>query len=142
MANFISIVPGFAVAGQLTRDDFAAAAEAGFKAILNNRPDGEAPGQLPSAEAATEAQKAGLAYHAIPVDGAPTPAAVEATIEALASGGPVLAYCRTGRRSAALWALAQAKTRARSPEEIVRLAAAAGYDLSGLRQALEALGRT
>ena len=46
MANFVSIVPDFAVAGQLTREDFAAAAEAGFKAIINNRPDGEAPGQF------------------------------------------------------------------------------------------------
>ena len=40
---------------------------------------------------------------------------------------PVLVYCRSGMRSATLWALSQAGTL--PVEEIVEAAAVAGYDL-------------
>jgi uncharacterized protein (TIGR01244 family) len=139
MADFISVAPGFAVAGQLAAKDFPRAAAAGFRAVVNNRPDGEAPGQLPGAEAEQAARAAGLAYWAVPVTGATLAQGVEAERQALAAApGPVLAYCRSGSRSIALWALAEARAGKRGADELIRLAQAAGYDLSRLRPALEA----
>ncbi|MDX2275989.1 MAG: TIGR01244 family sulfur transferase [Hyphomonadaceae bacterium] len=141
MSAFRSVTPDFAVAPQLALEDFAAAAAAGFKTVINNRPDGEAPGQPSSAEAEAAAKAAGLAYHHIPVQGGPAPAAVEQMAAALEAtrGTPVLAYCRSGMRSITTWGLAQAVAGARTPDEIVALAAEAGYDLSGARGALQRL---
>ncbi len=54
--------------------------------------------------------------------------------------GPVLAYCRTGTRSATLWSLSQAKTRA--PANILSVAKAAGYDMAGVVQRIVNGGKT
>ena len=53
--------------------------------------------------------------------------------------GPHLAYCRSGTRSITLWAMARAKAGA-DPDALVKAAADAGYDLSGARATLAALG--
>jgi uncharacterized protein (TIGR01244 family) len=99
--------------------------------VINNRPDGEEPGQPSSAQMQAAAQEAGLAYLHAPVRGAPTREQVEAVDAALANG-PTLAFCRSGTRSIMTWALAEALSGRRPREEIVRLCAAAGYDMSGL----------
>jgi uncharacterized protein (TIGR01244 family) len=44
--------------------------------------------------------------------------------------GPVLAFCRSGTRSIVIWSLGQAQSGARPRDELVRLGAEAGYDLS------------
>ena len=60
-------------------------------------------------------------------------------VEALDSAeGPVLAYCRSGTRSTLLWALARAKA-GDNPAVIASRAAAAGYDVSSIRQLIEML---
>lgn len=120
------------VSPQLAPADLAGLRAAGFTTIINNRPDGEAPDQPNSAEMATAAAAAGLAYHYIPLgrDGV-SPEMVAETADAIAaSAGPVLAFCRSGTRSTTLWALSQA---GRLPaDEIVAEAAGAGYDVSHL----------
>ncbi|SFZ85637.1 TIGR01244 family protein [Devosia enhydra] len=120
------------VSPQITPADIPAIKAAGFVAIVNNRPDAEAPDQ-PSGDTMREAaEAAGLAYHFIPLgrDGV-TPDMVEATRSVLeGSSGPVLCYCRSGTRSTTLWALAQAGNR--PAEEIISAAANAGYDISHL----------
>jgi uncharacterized protein (TIGR01244 family) len=143
MTEFRSVTPDFAVAPQLAVADFAAAAAAGFKAIINNRPDGEAPGQLSSVDAQKAAEAAGLAYHHIPVQGGPSPAVVAEMAAALEASrsGPVLAYCRSGTRSVTAWAMAQAVAGAHSPDELVALAGDAGYDLGGARGVLQHLSQ-
>ena len=45
-----------------------------------------------------------------------------------AAEGPVLAFCRSGTRSTFLWALARTR-QGEEAEELMRNAAAAGYDL-------------
>ena len=52
--------------------------------------------------------------------------------------GPVLAYCRSGTRSTNLWALARARA-GDDPAALCASAAAAGYDLSGIRATLDML---
>ena len=140
MTDFRQVTPDFAVAPQLTREDIAAAAAAGFKTLVNNRPDGEQPGQLTAAEAKAAAEAAGLSYRAIPFAGSPPPAVV-AEMEALFAEAetPILAYCRSGTRSITAWALAQALAGTRTPDDIIALAAQAGYDLAGARGALQSL---
>ncbi|WP_425089142.1 TIGR01244 family sulfur transferase [Stappia sp.] len=124
------------VAHQIEPEDVAAIRDAGFVAIVNNRPDNEAPDQPSGAEIEAAARAAGLAYAALPVgrDGI-GPDLVDGFRTVLdGAGGPVFAFCRTGTRSINLWALSQAG--ARDADELVRLAADAGYDLSGLRPVL------
>lgn len=120
------------VAGQIALADVAAIKAAGFAAIVNNRPDGEAPDQPQGEEIRKEAEKQGLAYHFIPVgrDGV-SPAMLEATRAVLdGAKGPVLCYCRSGTRSTTLWALSQAGEL--PADEIIEAAAGAGYDISHL----------
>jgi uncharacterized protein (TIGR01244 family) len=138
MTKIVFITPHFAVAPQLSVEDFATIAEAGFKAVINNRPEGEEDGQLPSDAAAAYARSAGLDYRHIPAGkldlfSAPVVDATEAAIQA--AGGPVLAYCKSGIRSAIIWAAASA--RSLSVSEVLALLAKAGFDLDFLEDELE-----
>lgn len=131
MPDIRSVTTDFAVAPQIGEADIAAIAAVGFKTLINNRPDGEVPGQMTDAAAEAAAHAAGMAYVSIPFVGAPHAVQVEETVKALEGNpGPVLAFCRSGTRSITVWALAQAVSGALAPEEIVAAAAEAGYDLS------------
>lgn len=133
MANFKRITDDVSVAPQISIPDVAEAARAGFTVIINNRPDGEEPGQPTSAQIEAAARDAGLAYAHVPVRGAPGPAEVEAVREIIdAADGPILAFCRSGTRSIVTWSIGEAQSGARPRGEIVELGRAAGYDLSGV----------
>ena len=140
--KFIAVTDEFFVSPQLTTDDIAAAASAGFNLIINNRPDGEALGQPKSEDLETAAQKAGIAYAHIPVGGAGiTPDHLEAHLKTRENHpGKVLTFCRTGMRSIFLGAYSAAKAGV-SVDEIVAKAEAAGYDVSAHRPTLEALAK-
>ncbi|WP_262054516.1 TIGR01244 family sulfur transferase, partial [Burkholderia thailandensis] len=120
------------VSPQLAAADLPAIAQAGFRAIVCNRPDGEGPDQPTVAEIDAAAKPFGIAVHYLPVDsGKVTDSQGEqfgALLGTLAS--PVLAYCRTGMRSATLWGLSQAGLRPLN--DIVATGRAAGYDLAAL----------
>jgi len=129
MTDFRTVTDRFSVSPQISTADVAAAAAQGFSLIINNRPDGEAPGQPTSAEMEAAVRAAGLDYLYAPVVGRPGPAQVEAVHEAVAAAkGKVLAYCRSGTRSICTWAIGEAGSVDRG--ELLRLGAAAGYDLS------------
>ena len=128
------------VAPQIAVEQVAEIAAAGFKTIVNNRPDDEDAGQ-PSGDAIrTAAEAAGLNYVAIPVTHAGfSHPQIDAMTQALVDAeGPVLAYCRSGTRSCNLWALAAAKA-GRNPNLLLAQAEDAGYDLRGIRPMLDAL---
>lgn len=140
MSRFIQVTPDFAVSPQVVAEDFAAAKEAGFAQVVNNRPDGEDAAQLSAVAAEAAAHAAGLAYTAIPISGMPGESQVEAMAAVLdAQTGPILAYCRSGTRSITVWALAQAYRRAAPAEELIAAASRAGYDLSPLAPVLRRL---
>lgn len=128
------------VAPQIAPEDVAAIAAAGFRGIVNNRPEGEELSQPTGDAVRAAAEAAGLSYAAIPVTHAGFSATqVEAMAKALEdAGGPVLAYCRSGTRSCNLWALAEA-SRGGDPDALTAKAAGAGYDISGIRPLLDAL---
>ena len=103
---FRSLTPSLAVAPQLTPESMTEAARLGFKSVINNRPDFEAgPEQPTSAQIEAAAEAAGLAYAHLPV--APSyqsPEEIAAFAELLQElPGPVLAFCRSGTRSARLF---------------------------------------
>lgn len=128
------------VSGQVTPADMEAIKAAGFVAVINNRPDGEAPDQPAGAEIEAAARAAGLAYHAIPMgrEGV-SPDMVDQTRAVLeGSDGPVFAFCRSGTRSTTLWALSQAGRI--EPDAILSQASHAGYDLSHLAAHLDKPG--
>jgi sulfide:quinone oxidoreductase len=131
------ISPFFTASPQLSAADVGAAASLGFKAIINNRPDGEGDDQPRSEEIEAAAKAQGLDYRHIPVVGGQISdadiAAFQAALEQMT--GPVLAFCRTGTRSTTLWALSEA--RHMSADALINAAGDAGYDLSGLRARLE-----
>lgn len=126
------------VASQLTIDEIPRAAEAGFRAIIINRPDGETDDQPASADVIEAARHHGLETSLIPVTSGDIDdddvAAFAAAVYDLPK--PILAYCRTGTRSAMLWALSQAGHR--PTDAIIARAAEAGYDLESLRPRLDA----
>jgi uncharacterized protein (TIGR01244 family) len=133
----IPLDPGTFVAGQIRPDDMAEIAARGITLIVNNRPDFEEPGQPLAAEIAAAAQAAGLAYRDLPIAGGIAPAQAEALAEALeAAGGKTLLFCRSGTRSTYLWALARAR-RGADAATLIGQAAAAGYDLTALRDRLK-----
>ena len=133
MADFRRVTVDFAVAPQIALADVAQAKAEGFVALINNRPDGEAPGQPTSAEMERAAREAGLDYVFIPVVGRPTPEQAQAQVQAAeAAAGPVLAFCRSGNRSISAWAIGQALAGKRPRRELVELGVEAGYDLSGV----------
>jgi len=139
MSDFIRVTPDFAVTAQMTAEDIARAAEEGFATLICNRPDSEGP-PITSTNAAAAAAKAKIDFYVLPYSGPPPAQLVEATAALLAdSDKPILAYCRSGTRSITIWAHAQAKNRAMTPDAIIAAAAAAGYDLSAQRSALERL---
>ncbi len=138
MATIIELETGFAVAPQLVAEDFAEIAAAGFKAVVNNRPDGEEDGQLAAADAGEHAARHGLAYHHLPFHGfdISDEDMVDAFI-ALAEKleGPVLYYCRTGTRCTLLWA--QYAVSRLGLDGVSEIASRAGYDVSVVMDELE-----
>lgn len=98
------------VAPQLTPEAMAEAAQAGFRSVVNNRPDFEhGPGQPTSAEIEAAARAAGLEYRHLPVAGGyQSQEEVAQCAQLLAElPRPLLMFCRSGARSTRLFMLAQ-----------------------------------
>ncbi len=110
-ANLRPVSPDVCVAGQLTPEAMAEAAAAGFKSVINNRPDFEhGPNQPTAAAVGAAAQAAGLQYRHLPVDGGyQSPEEIAAFARLLAElPRPILAFCRSGARSTRLFTSASA----------------------------------
>lgn len=111
---FESLNAEFAVAPQLEPDQMAAVAAAGFRSVINNRPDLEGGASQPASDSiAQAAAAAGLEYAYLPV----IPSDLkQADVDAMAAliarlPTPVLAFCRSGARAAKLYQLAGGRTR-------------------------------
>ena len=131
-----------AVTGQVQAEDIAAIARAGYRAIVCNRPDGEAADQPLFAELERVAGEHGLQARYLPAE------TRQMSDEQARQFGrllaelpkPVLAFCRTGMRSVTMWALSEAGTR--PLPELLERAAAAGYNLAGVVRRVAAAGPT
>jgi len=108
--HFTWLTPEFATAPQITTEDVSAAAAAGFRSVVNNRPDFEGgPGQPTSQQIEQAAAAAGLAYAFLPVQSAyQSPAEIARMHELLGElPKPVLGFCRSGTRTANLFRAAR-----------------------------------
>lgn len=134
-----NLTPFLAVSGQITQGDIGTLAMRGYHTIINNRPDEEGEEQPSSDELERAARRHGLDYRHIPV--VPGQLTDEKVAEFAAAmnevKAPVLAFCRTGNRSASLWALNEAHHL--DPDAILKTTQQAGYDLHGLRARLDAV---
>jgi uncharacterized protein (TIGR01244 family) len=139
--QLVSLAPGLSVTGRLDRPDIEALAQAGVRTIINNRPDGEDPGQLQAAEARHLAEALGIAYHHIPITAATLSRGdVDAFGATLRDApAPVVAHCRSGTRSTLLWALSQMREGA-EPLRLVAEAARLGIDIASLPALAARLG--
>lgn len=126
------------VAPQVSPGDMRSLAALGFKAIISNRPDREGADQPLFAEIASAAQKLGLGAKYVPVTSGNISDSDVVAFKAAIAGlpKPVLAYCKTGTRSATLWSLAEAGQRPIA--DILARTKNAGFDVSGLANRIEA----
>ncbi|NIL93292.1 MAG: TIGR01244 family phosphatase [Woeseiaceae bacterium] len=105
----LELAPQVYVSGQLYEHDIRLAAKQGVRTIMNNRPDGEAPGQPLSADLGRIAEELGMNYVYHPVD----PRSItqqDVEVYAKACDGlerPLLIFCRSGARSTKIWELAE-----------------------------------
>ncbi|WP_084861365.1 bifunctional protein tyrosine phosphatase family protein/NAD(P)/FAD-dependent oxidoreductase [Salibaculum halophilum] len=140
--QFNTITEAVTASPQVCPDDLTAIREAGYRAVICNRPDGEAADQPTFEEIEAAANKAGLEARYLPIVAGKVSdedaSAFEAALTELP--GPVLAYCRTGTRSATLWSLASANRL--DPSEILSRTKAAGYDMAGVVRRIVNGGKT
>lgn len=139
MQKLLHIAADIAVTGELSADDVAEAARLGFRSIVNNRVDGEDEAQLAGQTEAAVAWRHGLWYRHVPASKLElfTDPVVQGMADAIADlPRPILLHCKSGMRSAIVWAAAEA--RRRPVDDVLAALAAAGYDLDFLRDELDA----
>jgi len=126
--KIVKLTENVAVSGQITADNVAEIAAAGYKVLINNRPDGEEGGQPASTDIAAAAVAAGLEYHHMPITATSFPGPDFDRMSDLLDDDdrPVLAFCRTGTRCTNLWV---ASRDAASREQARLHALQLGYDL-------------
>lgn len=130
------------IAAQPAQADIDRLRSVGIVGIINNRPSGEEPGQPDVAKSRAAAEALGLGYWHIPVvPGRIAMEHVRAFQAALASAkGPVLAHCKSGTRSASLYAIGEVLDGRMSRDEVVPFGLTLGLDLSGAARWLDAAG--
>ena len=135
--NLKPLSPDFSVTPQIEAADIAELAVRGFKSIIGNRPEGEAPDQPSWPSLVAQAERHGMSARQIPVvPGQIGPDDVRRFAEALRDlPTPIAAFCRTGTRSAMLWALTNPDKL--SVNERIATAAVQGYDLEPMRERME-----
>ena len=131
------------VSPQIMPEDVAELAKQGFKSLICNRPDGEGADQPVFAEIQKAAKKHKLEVRYLPVVSGRVQdedaAAFGKALDELPK--PVMAYCRTGTRSATLWALDQG-ARGVSLSGVLSATKSAGYDMSGVVRRILNGGKT
>jgi sulfide:quinone oxidoreductase len=136
------ITESLSVSPQICANDLREVAARGYRSVICNRPDGEAADQPTFEEIEAAAAAARLEIRYLPIvagkvrddDAADFGAAMDELPK------PILAYCRTGTRSATLWSLSQAGKLPTA--DILTRTRAAGYDMAGVVRRIVNGGRT
>jgi sulfide:quinone oxidoreductase len=105
-----TITPTLSVSPQILPQQVASLAKSGFKSIICNLPDGEGgSGQPGFDQIAAAAKAAGMQSAYLPiVPGQAGPAEAAAFRDLLTRlPTPIIAFCRSGNRSASLWTMSQ-----------------------------------
>jgi uncharacterized protein (TIGR01244 family) len=126
------------VSGQIRPEEIVGlAARHNVTMLINNRPDSEEPDQPRASAIEAAAEAAGISYRHVPILRGIGPADVAAMQAALreAGDGQVLAFCRTGNRSALTWALA-ARGEGQPREAIEHKVEVAGFNVAPIAHLL------
>ncbi len=124
------------VTGQLLPAQMQALAEQGVMGFINNRPNMEAPLQPLTEELEATAQSVGVDYFYIPMSGGLQPGTIEASITAFNTmPRPIVAFCASGMRSAALWAFAHVDKL--GVDGVMEALETTGFNLEQIRLPLE-----
>jgi sulfide:quinone oxidoreductase len=137
-----SLTPHLSISPQILASEIQAVAEAGFKAIVCNRPDGEGPDQPSFKEIEAAAIQFGLQAQYLPAETGKVRDEDGKAFGQLLNTlpGPVLAYCRSGMRSTTMWALSQAGV---TPlPQILEASKQVGFDMKPLVQRIANGGKT
>ena len=130
------LTPNVAALSQPSAEEIGELADRGYRSIIGNRPEREAPDQPAWTELEAAARVRGMEAVHIPVVASNIgEAEVRAFREALERlPKPIAAFCRTGTRSTLLWALANETSL--TADERIQIAAKEGYDLEPFRALL------
>ena len=126
--KIVKLTDSIAVSAQITPANVADIAAAGYKVLVNNRPDGEETNQPSNADIAAAAAAAGLEYHYLPITAGNFPGPDFGQMRRLLDDTvrPVLAFCRSGTRCTNLWVASRDNE---SSEQARAQARQLGYDL-------------
>jgi sulfide:quinone oxidoreductase len=129
----------FYVGPQIEIDDVEGLQISGIQSVICLRPDGEGPSQPVFEALKTQAASLELAALYLPiVPGQISNAQIAKFADMVTkSPGPIFAYCRSGMRATALWALHQAQI-GQPVDDILSAAKSAGHDLTALTPRLSA----
>jgi uncharacterized protein (TIGR01244 family) len=107
--HFTKHTDEFSTAAQVMLEQIKEVAAAGFKTLINNRPDGEAADQPTHEQVKEAAAASGLHYIFLPVVSSQVSSAAAEFGQLLdAAPKPALAFCRSGTRSTMLYQTAMA----------------------------------
>ncbi len=139
MPQLTWITPSFAVTAALEPADFAALREQGIRCIISNRPDDEQADQMNASTEARLAWREGMLFRHVPA--AKHELFTDEIVDGMAHAlqgceGAVVAHCKSGQRSAILWAAAMA--RSQPVEQVIQALRVAGFDLELIRDDLDA----
>ena len=120
------------VSPQISVTDLEFLSENGFGKIICNRPDFEVPPSFQSNGIEKVAKEIGLSfeYHPLTFENMNAENIEKQMAFIKESERPVLAYCTSGTRCAAIWALGQIGKM--SKDEILKTTLKSGYNLQGL----------
>ena len=136
--KIVRITREFGIGAQPSALDFEAINNAGFAAVLNVRPDSEDGRYLRSKEAEVSAHARGLAYAYNPSENHAIfeTSVVDQFERALTKlPQPIFAHCKSGTRTAILWALVA--VRHRKVADVISKLRAAGQELEFLEDELK-----
>jgi uncharacterized protein (TIGR01244 family) len=139
MLQLTWITPSFAVTAALEPNDFAALRAQGIRCVISNRPDNEQAEQMSAATEARLAWREGMLFRHVPA--AKYELFTDEIVDGMAHAlqgceGAIVAHCKSGQRSAILWAAATA--RSQPVDRVLQALAAAGFDLEMIRDDLDA----
>lgn len=137
--NLQNLEPGFAIADALSPEDLEEVSRQGFRTVICNRRPGESEDHPDERALSTEAERLGLKWVSIPVaSGEYSEADVAAFRQTLEEAPtPILAFCRSGRRSTHLWAQARAQQPQCNIPMLLKAAREAGQDPQPIRKLLQ-----
>ena len=129
----------FYVGPQIEIDDIEDLQISGIKSVICLRPDGEGADQPAFEALKTQATSLEIAAHYLPIVlGQISDAQIAEFADMVTkSPSPIFAYCSSGMRATALWALHQAQF-GQSVDDILAVAKSAGHDLTALTPRLSA----